>query len=167
MNGSEQSSQNGQESQNGQQSGNKPGNGKNGKPQGKPGQKGRAAQNAPGGEPEKRLDFEQLVKDNVITQEICDAILSYMKEHAPQGQPDGTAPAEGSEAPNQTEGNAPAQGSEPPAKPEGDQNAPGGMEAQLLQELLDNSVITQEIYDLLLEMLTTTDTTAGTAAADA
>ena len=41
------------------------------------------------------------------------------------------------------------------------------MEAQLLQELLDNSVITQEIYDLLLEMLTTTDTTAGTAAADA
>ena len=167
MNGSEQSSQNGQEGQNGQQSGNKPGNGKNGKPQGKPGQKDRAAQNAPGGEPEKQLDFEQLVKDNVITQEICDAILSYMKEHAPQGQPDGTAPAEGSEAPNQTEGNAPAQGSEPPAKPEGDQNAPGGMEAQLLQELLDNSVITQEIYDLLLEMLTTTDTTAGTAAADA
>ena len=160
--GNEQNSQNGQDNQNGQQPPEMPGNGQNdrkgGKPQGGRGKKGSADQKAAGGEPEKLLDFEQLVKDGVISQEVCDAILNYMKEHAPQGQTGGTAPADG---------NAPAQGSEPPAKPDGDQNAPGGMEAQLLQELLDNSVITQEIYDLLLGLLTTTDTTAETAAAGA
>ena len=165
MPGNEQNSQNDQNSQrppempaNGQN------DGKGGKPQGGRGKKGSADRNAPGGEPEKLLDFEQLVKDNVISQEVCDAILNYMKEHAPQGQPDGTAPAEGRETGTRTGENAPAQGSEPPAKPEGDRNAPGGMEAQLLQELLDNSVITQEIYDLLLGMLTTTETTAETTA---
>ena len=160
--GNKQNSQNGQDNQNGQQPPEMPGNGQNdrkgGKPQGGRGKKGSADQNASGGEPEKLLDFEQLVKDGVISQEVCDAILNYMKEHAPQGQTGGTAPADG---------NAPAQGSEPPAKPDGDQNAPGGMEAQLLQELLDNSVITQEIYDLLLGLLTTTDATAETAVAGA
>ena len=169
----DQNDQNSQDSQNGQKPEGGPGNGQQGgkkQPKGKPGQKGEAGQQAPGGEPEKRLDFEQLVKDNVISQEVCDAILTYMKEHAPQDQPQGAAPGGENQTKNQQGGNVPAQGSEPPAKPEGDQNAPGSMEEQLLKDLLDNSVITQEIYDLLLSMLTTettADTTAETAAAGA
>ena len=141
MPGSDQNGQNDQNGPNGQKPEGGPGNGKQG---GKKQPMGRPGQQAPGSEPEKRLDFEQLVKDSVITQEICDAILNYMKEHAPQDQ-QGTAPAAEDQAQDQQSGNAPVQGSEPPAKPEGDQNAPGGMEEQLLKELLDNSVITQEI----------------------
>jgi hypothetical protein len=163
MPGSDQNGQNDQNGPNGQKPEGGPGNGKQG---GKKQPMGRPGQQAPGSEPEKRLDFEQLVKDSVITQEICDAILNYMKEHAPQDQ-QGTAPAAEDQAQDQQSGNAPVQGSEPPAKPEGDQNAPGGMEEQLLKELLDNSVITQEIYDQLLGMLTTTETTAETEAAGA
>ena len=163
MPGSDQNGQNDQNGPDGQKPEGGPGNGKQG---GKKQPMGRPGQQAPGSEPEKRLDFEQLVKDSVITQEICDAILNYMKEHAPQDQ-QGTAPAAEDQAQDQQSGNAPVQGSEPPAKPEGDQNAPGGMEEQLLKELLDNSVITQEIYDQLLGMLTTTETTAETEAAGA
>ncbi len=121
-------SQNDQNSQNGQQPPAMPGNG----------------QNAPGGEPEKRLDFEQLAKDNVISQEISDAIMAYMKDRAPQAFGDGTAPAQGSEPP--------AQGSEPPAKPEGIQGA-GSMEEDLLKELLESQTITQETYELLTGLL--------------
>ena len=163
MPGRDQNGQNDQNGPNGQKPEGGPGNGKQG---GKKQPMGRPGQQAPGSEPEKRLDFEQLVKDSVITQEICDAILNYMKEHAPQDQ-QGTAPAAEDQAQDQQSGNAPVQGIEPPAKPEGDQNAPGGMEEQLLKELLDNSVITQEIYDQLLGMLTTTETTAETEAAGA
>ena len=182
MPGSEQGSQDGQQaptmpgSEQGSQDGQQARGGKGGKQsQGRSGKKGRGDRGTPGSRPESRLDLEQLVKDNVISQEVCDAILSYMKEHAPQGQPEGTAPADGAQAPAEgseppalPEGEAPAEGSEPPAKPEGDQDAPGGMEEQLLKELLDGNVITQEIYDLLMAKLTatvtTTDTTAETTA---
>lgn len=182
MPGSEQGSQDGQQaptmpgSDQGSQDGQDTRGGKGGKhSQGRSGKKGRGDRGTPGSRPESRLDLDQLVKDNVISQEVCDAILSYMKEHAPQGQPEGTAPADGAQAPAEgseppalPEGEAPAEGSEPPAKPEGDQDAPGGMEEQLLKELLDGNVITQEIYDLLMAKLTatvtTTDTTAETTA---
>ena len=39
--------------------------------------------------------FDQLLKDGVITQEVYDAIMTYLKEHLPTGQP---------EAPSQTDG---------------------------------------------------------------
>ena len=169
--------QNDQAGPDGQQPPTQPGNGQDGqgnrngqRPPKRPGKNARSEQNAPGNEPEKRLDFDQLVKDNVISQDVCDAILNYMKEHAPQGQPEGNTPTEGSQPPAKPEENTTTEGSEPLARPEGDQNAPAGMEEQLLKELLDNNVITQEVYDLLIGMLTPAETTADTtdtAASDA
>ena len=115
------------------------------------------------GQPGMRLDFEQLVKDGVIDQELCDKILNYMKEHAPQGQPGGSVPTEDSQSPVQSDGNTPAEGSQPPARPEGVQGQQGGFEEQLLKDLLDNSIITQEQYDLLLARITVADTEAAAA----
>ena len=135
-------------------------------PKGKPGKKDRGGRSTPDGEPEKQLDFEQLVKDNVISQDVCDAILAYMKEHAPQDQSRETGTTEESESQDQRGTEPPARGSEPPAKPEGTQDAPGGMEEQLLKELLDGGVITQEVYDLLLSRLTTAESTTDTTAVD-
>ena len=102
------------------------------------------------GQPGMLLDFEQLVKDGVIDQELCEKILNYMKEHAPQGQPGGAAPTEDSQ---------------PPAQQDGVQGQQGGFEEQLLKDLLDNSIITQEQYDLLLARITVADT-AATASAE-
>jgi len=89
---------------------------------------------------ETRLDFEQLLKDGVIDQELYEKIMNYMKERTPQGQPGGTAPAKGSK---------------PPAAPDGVQGQQqGGMEEQLLKELLDNEILTQEQYNLILAKIT-------------
>ena len=89
---------------------------------------------------ETRLDFEQLLKDGVIDQELYEKIMNYMKERTPQGQPGGTAPAKGSE---------------PPAAPDGVQGQlQGGMEEQILKELLDSEILTQEQYDLILAKIT-------------
>ena len=85
--------------------------------------------------------FDQLLKDGVITQEIYDAIISYLNQ---QVQP-AEVPAEGTDTP--------AEGTEPPALPEGEAPAegePAGPEARLLKQLLDSGVITQEQYDALL-----------------
>jgi hypothetical protein len=120
------------------------------------------------------FDFEQLVKDGVIDQDLCNKILEYMKQNAPQKQadetepaegseppalPDGSKPEEGSEPPALPDGSAPAEGSEPPAGPEDAQGSQGAMEEQLLKNLLDGGVITQEQYDLLLSQITTADST--------
>ena len=81
----------------------------------------------------------------------------------PPALPDGTAPAEGTEPPALPDGKAPAEGTEPPAQPGTDdaqaqtdstQDTALSAEEQLLQELLDNGVITQEVYELLLKTLT-------------
>ena len=175
MNGNSQSNQNSQQppsmpgdnqnGQNDQQTPSVSGNGRNGqKPSGKPG-KGRNSRNGQNNQngqqppamngseqncqPGMRLDFEQLVRDGVIDQELCEKILNYMKEHAPQDQSGGTSPAEDSES---------------PAAPDSVQGQQGGFEEQLLKGLLDNSVITQEQYDLLLARITATDTAATVAA---
>ena len=97
--------------------------------------------------------FDQLLQDGVITQEIYDAIINYIKEKAPQEQTGITTPAEGSEPPALPDGTSPAEGSEPPALPDG---VPGGTEAQMLKDLLDSGAITQEQYDLLLARITGT-----------
>ena len=130
----------------------------------------------------KHLDFDQLLKDGVITQEVYDAIMAYMKEHAlqkadtaapaeetapaegtvPPALPDGTAPAEGTEPPALPDGTAPADGTEPPALPDGAQGEPEAMEEQLLKELLDSGVITQEQYDLLLTKISTVQAASET-----
>lgn len=70
----------------------------------------------------------QLVTDGIITQEVSDAILTHVKEQLTQAQAGTAAPAESAEA---------------PAEP-----APeGNPEEQLLKEMLDSGVITQEQYD--------------------
>lgn len=70
----------------------------------------------------------QLVTDGVITQEVADAILTHVKEQLTQAQTGTAAPAESAEAPAE-------------AAPE------GNPEEQLLKEMLDSGVITQEQYD--------------------
>lgn len=90
--------------------------------------------------------LDQLLADGVITQEIHDAIVSYLE--AQQAQAAAAEPAEGTEPPALPDGAAPAEGTEPPAVPEGE--APDSPEALLLKQLLDSGVITQEQYDSLL-----------------
>ena len=68
----------------------------------------------------------QLVTDGVITQEVSDAILNHVKEQIAQAGT--TTPAESAEVPAE-------------AAPE------GNPEEQLLKEMLDSGVITQEQYD--------------------
>ena len=166
QNGGTQNDRNGKFSRNGGMRGGKPGkNGQN----------------------KMRLDFDELLKEGVIDQTVYDAIMAYMKEHAPQqpssspadgtvpaegseppALPDGTAPAEGSEPPALPDGTAPAEGSEPPALPDGTAPAEGsepeGMEEALLKELLDNEIISRELYEVLLTRLSET-AAAETAAA--
>ena len=156
-----------------QQPGNQNGSGQNNqggpggqKPQGKPGKNAGGKQDTPGGEPAKRLDFEQLVQEGVITRDVCDEILNYMKERAPSEGAEDTASTGKNGAQARPEGNAPSQGSEPPAIPDGNQHAAGGMEEQLLQELLDQNIITQETYDLLMARLTTAEAEGGNEEAD-
>jgi len=90
--------------------------------------------------------LDQWLADGVITQEIHDAIVSYLE--AQQAQAAAAEPAEGTEPPALPDGAAPAEGTEPPAVPEGE--APDSPEALLLKQLLDSGVITQEQYDSLL-----------------
>lgn len=161
--------QNEQGRRNSQQPSGKPGKGKNGKktqlPKGNPGED----QNSRNSKPEMRLDFEQLVRDGVIDQELCEKIMDYMKEHAPQAQSEETVSTEGSQPPALPDGTAPAEGSEPPAAPANVQGRTDGMEQsgfeeQLLKDLLDNSIITREQYDLLLAKIAVVDTAASSAA---
>ena len=111
--------------------------------------------------PAQRLNFDQMLTDGVITQEIYDSIMNYMKERTPQ-QADGTAPAEGAVPPALPDGTAPAEGSEPPALPDNAQGDPAGMEEQLLKELLETGVITQEQYDLLLTKIASSAASSDT-----
>ena len=92
----------------------------------------------------KRLDFDQMLKDGVITQEIYDTIMNYMKDRTPQQQDD----------------TASAESTEPPALPEDSETEPAGMEEELLKELLDGGMITQEQYDQLLTKLGAEETAA-------
>ena len=130
----------GQNNQNGQNS-RMPGKGGKGNHQGK----SAAETNGQTVKHGKTAVFDRLLTDGVITQEIYDAITSWMQQQAPQVQQNAEAPSEGT---------APAEGSEPPALPDG--SAPAGFaEAQeeLLKSLLDSGAITQEQYDLLLSGL--------------
>ena len=70
----------------------------------------------------------QLVTDGIITQEVSDAILTHVKEQLTQAQTGTTAPAESAEAPAEDV---------PESTPE----------EQMLKEMLDSGVITQEQYD--------------------
>ena len=117
-------------------------NGQNAQPPQMPDQSGQNSQQFPGktgrkgfhgGNTAARTEkleqwLTQLVTDGVITQEVADAILTHVKEQLTQAQTGTAAPAESAEDPAE-------------AAPE------GNPEEQLLKEMLDNGVITQEQYD--------------------
>ena len=86
-----------------------------------------------------RIDFDAMVQDGVISQETRDKIDTYMKEHAPANGAQPEAPTDGEQP------EAPADG-EAPAQPE----APAdGAQPDLLKDLLDDGVISQEEYDAI------------------
>lgn len=73
------------------------------------------------------ISFDEYVKNGTISQETCDAIKKYMEEHKPE-LPEG------------------AQEGQRPEKPEGMQE---GERPDLLKDLLQDGVITQEEYNAL------------------
>ena len=95
---------------------------------GKIGRKGFRGENTAARTEKLEQWLTQLVTDGVITQEVSDAILAHVKEQLTQAQTGTAAPAESAEAPAE-------------AAPE------GNPEEQLLKEMLDSGVITQEQYD--------------------
>ena len=112
--------------------------------------------------------MDQLLKDGVITQEVYDAIVAYMQEHAPQqasaaDPADGTTQAQGTEPPALPNGagaegfqapampnGAAAEGAQAPAQPDGVQAQGENTEAELLKGLLESGAITQEQYEALM-----------------
>ena len=120
------------------------------------GEKPAGAPELPNGEKPVMIDFDAMVAKEVISQETCDRIKTYMEEHKPAEMPEvnGQAP----------DGEKPADGQNPPELPDGEK-AEGmpGMNGQapetpakggLLKELLDAEVITQAEYDALLAVQT-------------
>ena len=102
----------------------------------------------------QRVDFQKLAQDGAISQETLEAIETYMRDNASErversGRPvKGEVPAEG-EAP--AEGETPAEGEAPaedetPAEGEASRD---DARPDLLQDLLDNGVITQAEYDAI------------------
>lgn len=126
----------------------------------------------PSGPPDV-IDFDDMVSKGVISQETCDKIKAYMEEHKPadlpemDGQgPDGEAPTDLPELPDMNgqppqmngqalNGDAPAALPELPdmngefPEMEGVTSAKGG----LLNDLLNNGIITQAKYDALIEAI--------------
>ena len=106
------------------------------------------------------IDPAQLLDAGIITQEIYDAIVSYLQEHTAQQADGQAAPAEGEALPPAPGDTAPEAGGEPPALPVGTIPAEGSspdreVEAveQLLKDLLESGVITQAQYDLFQAMI--------------
>lgn len=149
----DQNGQNGQNNQMPQMPNQNSQNGQNNQ-QAMPGRGGRGMKNgnrngnaAHGG---KEQFFEQMLKDSVITQETYDAIIAYLQKNAPQ-QPDAAASADGSEPPAAPEGQSEAPEVQPDASTETQPEPP---ELQILKDMLDNGVITQEQYDQYVTRIT-------------
>ncbi len=104
--------------------------------------------------------FENLLKNGVIDQNTYNAIMDYMKQHAPAGAPngqaqDGTTPPampEGEGSSQAQDGTTPpampegAEGTTPPEKPEGE-NGQAPQEDDLLKKLVEEGILTQEQAD--------------------
>ena len=137
-----QNSQNNQNSQNGQQQ--MPGMG------GRNGRQGKGM-NGRNGKTGIVLDLDRLLSEGVITQEVYDAINTWVQNQIQNA----SAPAEGTEPPALPDGTAPAENSEPPAQPDGTADESATAQLELLKSLLDSGVITQEQYDLLVSAIQT------------
>ena len=128
----------------------------------------------PSGLPEM-IDFDEMVKKGVISQETCDKIKAYMEEHKPADLPEmngqvpemnGQPPQMNGQAPEMT-GQAPEMNGQPPQMngqtAEGDtpsdrpelpeMNGDGPVNGGLLNDLLSNGIITQAEYDALSEAI--------------
>ncbi len=113
------------------------------------------------------IDFDEMVENGVISQETCDKIKAYMEENKPSCLPeiDGQAPemnAQPSEMDGEAPSDLPEMNGQPPQMdgqvPEmdgqpfvagGESPANGG----LLNDLLNNGIITQAEYDALSEAI--------------
>ena len=107
------------------------------------GDKGRASQNQEHGRP--FIDFEACVKDGTISQETYDAIKKYMDENKPERP---TAGGEEDSKPEMKDGEKPElpEEGEKPELPEAGEKPE---KPDLLKDLLDAEVITQDEYDAL------------------
>ncbi len=92
----------------------------------------------PSGHPDM-IDFDAMVKNGVISQETCDKIKAYMEEHRPSELPEMNG------QPPQTDGEKPSD------LPEMNREHPAN--GGLLNDLLNNSIITQAEYDALGEAI--------------
>ncbi len=131
----------------------------------------------PSGYPDM-IDFDAMVKNDVISQETCDKIKAYMEEHRPSELPEmnGQLPQTDSQAPEmggqppQMDGEAPSglpemngqppqmNGEAPSGIPETNGQPPQMNEERpanggLLNDLLSNGIITQAEYDALCEAI--------------
>jgi hypothetical protein len=110
------------------------------------GDKGRASENqAPQGKEHGKpfIDFEACVKDGTISQETYDAIKKYMDENKPERPTDGGEEGTDTEV---KEGERPEDGTNTEMK----EDVGSEMEKpDLLKDLLDAEVITQDEYDAL------------------
>ncbi len=112
-------------------------------------------------DPSEFTDFDAMVEEGVISQETCDKIKAYLEENMPGDQPamNGEPPEMNSQAPDgeipddlpnlpETGGEAPDFNGEIP-EIEGE----GPMAGDLLKDLLEAGVITQDEYEALSEAL--------------
>ncbi len=99
------------------------------------------------------VDFEALVSDEIISEETLTAIQSYLEENRPEA--DGKAPdMNGQQPPEKPEGEAPEMnGQQPPEKPEEEDSAESSPVHGILDDLLEEGVITQDEYDAILASL--------------
>lgn len=111
---------------------------------GQPGSNPPAANGKPGGAPgagmPAMIDFDALVSKGILSQETCDKIKAYMDAHQPAN-------------PTETDSETEKQQKEEPdvqtENPIGSTD-PGNWLEDLLKEMLQNSVITQEEYDAII-----------------
>ncbi len=116
------------------------------------------------GQAPKMINFDEMVKKDVISQETCDKIKAYMEEHKPSDLPetDGQAPEMNGQPP-QMDGEVPSglpemngqppqmNGEAPSDLPETNGESPE--KDGLLNDLLSNGIITQAEYDALSEAI--------------
>lgn len=88
--------------------------------------------------PPDRIDLDEMVSKGVISQETCDKIKAFMEEHKPTDLPDmsGQPPQMDDQAPDMSD-----------QFPQMNEAAPMGI--GLLNDLLNNGIITQAEYDAL------------------
>lgn len=132
------------------------------------------AMTPPQGDGQSGNDLQVLVEQGIISQDTLDAILKFMEENRPElpegdnnqngaqpgnapEKPDGQQPGNAPEMPNgQQPGNAPQMpdGQQPSGMPEAP-NAGGQqmftLNQELLNQLLEANVITEDEYDAILD----------------